>query len=81
VVQLSAQSFSSVDGHLKAPISYSLFTDADLSTPSQYFRVDEQTGVVTIRKQIDYDDPATPKLFQLFGKFFEFQTFYAIGGL
>jgi hypothetical protein len=68
VIQLSAKSFSSIDGHPKEPISYSLFTDADLSTPSQYFRIDELTGVVTIRKQIDYDDPATPKLFQLLGK-------------
>jgi hypothetical protein len=68
VIQLSAQSFPSIDGHPKEQISYNLFTDADLTSPSQYFRIDEQSGVVTIRKQIDYDDPATPKMFQLSGK-------------
>lgn len=67
VLQLKAQSFLSIDGHPKSPITYGLYSDAGLTTPSQYFRIDEQTGVINIRKQIDYEDLATPKDFQLFG--------------
>jgi hypothetical protein len=67
---MSAKSFPSIDGHIKSDINYGLYADADLSSTSQYFRVDEESGVITIRKQIDYDDPATPKTFKLFGRLF-----------
>lgn len=70
-MQLQAQSFPSIDGHLKSELSYALYADGDLSATSQYFRIDEQTGVISIRKQIDYDDPAVPKNFKLSGKSFE----------
>lgn len=54
---------------MKEDLSYALYSDVDLSTSSPYFRIDEQNGVITIRKHIDYEDPATPKLFKLFGEF------------
>ncbi|KAI6218118.1 CBR-HMR-1 protein [Aphelenchoides besseyi] len=67
VLKLKAASFPAIrEGTTKLPIKYGLYVDSNLGRESPYFLVDGKDGIVTVRRLIDYDDPKTPKVFELF---------------
>ncbi|CAI4221235.1 unnamed protein product [Auanema sp. JU1783] len=72
VVDVRAQRFRPVDDRRsKGPITYSLYTavstaaNSEKREPSSWFRINPSSGIVYLKRQLDYDDPSQPKLHKL----------------
>ncbi|CAJ0930369.1 unnamed protein product, partial [Mesorhabditis belari] len=67
VVDVRAHGFRSIDERRsKGPITYKLYSTANGDREeSSWFGIDANSGIVHLRKSLDYDDPGHPKTHQL----------------
>uniref|UniRef100_A0A158QXR6 DE-cadherin (inferred by orthology to a D. melanogaster protein) n=1 Tax=Nippostrongylus brasiliensis TaxID=27835 RepID=A0A158QXR6_NIPBR len=67
VVDVRAHRFRAIDDrHSKGELSYSVWSHhGGQQEPTSVFGIDPKTGVIHLRRLLDYDDPAQPKLHKL----------------
>ncbi|KAE9546489.1 hypothetical protein FO519_010299, partial [Halicephalobus sp. NKZ332] len=62
---IETHSFRPIDDRRqKGPKEYYLYVD-QTDDESPFFEIDRNSGLVTLKRALDYDDPALPKIFNL----------------
>lgn len=69
-MDIRAERFKPIDKRrTKGDLSYSLYVESDgiEREESAYFSIESNTGIVRLKKSLDYDDNTLPKIHKLTG--------------
>ena len=75
---VETHSFKPIDDRRqKGPKEYYLYID-QTEEESPFFEIDKNSGLVTLKRALDYDDPALPKVFNLRGLLFLYLSYFIV---